>query len=37
MLLISLMLIACGKTGALYLPEEADTQQQNTDTREKAD
>jgi len=35
MLMISLTLIACGKTGALYLPEEADAQQQNTDTSDK--
>ncbi|MGB5644010.1 MAG: hypothetical protein WBO16_13100 [Gammaproteobacteria bacterium] len=32
LLLTCLMLIACGKTGALYLPEDAETQQQSTDT-----
>jgi predicted small lipoprotein YifL len=34
-LLTCYILFACGKTGALYLPEEADTQQ-STDTGEKA-
>ena len=36
-LLTCLILVACGKTGALYLPEEAETQQPDSDSSEKAD
>ena len=36
-LLTCLILAACGKTGALYLPEDADTQQSDSTTPEKAE